>query len=244
MVLGWPGGPVPRVPFGSKSVRSPRPLLLGPPLRPDPQSYSALSDYLLPTPTLLCGIVSAIVLMLFPRRFRAPSLNDAVSFLFSKKKNGGWKHVWRAPFRDGGVTRPTRGEAARFLFRTTFFASQKYTWMTQRRSRHRISSAHSNLRASSRVVLRSAWSGPSFRNCIARSQRKSPSQCPQSSGRLRRAGLQRRRRLQQSRQRPPAIKSGAGRLGRSSRALAGIFSTGAVEAVAGTKHATRPTRPT
>ena len=26
------------------------PHLLGPPLRPDPQSYSALSDYLLPTP--------------------------------------------------------------------------------------------------------------------------------------------------------------------------------------------------
>ena len=58
------------------------PHLLGPPLRPDPQSYSALSDYLLPTPTLLCGIVSAIVLLLFPRRFCAPSLNDAVSLLY------------------------------------------------------------------------------------------------------------------------------------------------------------------
>ena len=58
------------------------PHLLGPPLRPDPQSYSALSDYLLPTPTLLCGIISAIVLMLFTRWLRAPSFNDAVSFFY------------------------------------------------------------------------------------------------------------------------------------------------------------------
>ena len=58
------------------------PHLLGPPLRPDPQSYSALSDYLLPTPTLLCGIISAIVLMLFPRWLRAPSFDDAVTFFY------------------------------------------------------------------------------------------------------------------------------------------------------------------
>ena len=40
------------------------PHLLGPPLRPDPQSYSALSDYLLTTysyPTLFRGSISAIV---------------------------------------------------------------------------------------------------------------------------------------------------------------------------------------
>ena len=51
---------------------------------PDPQSYSALSDYLLtysPYSTVF-GIVSAIVLVLIPpsRRFRTTSLNDAVSF--------------------------------------------------------------------------------------------------------------------------------------------------------------------
>ena len=43
------------------------PHLLGPPLRPDPQSYSALSDYLLTysySPTLSFGIFSAIVLVL------------------------------------------------------------------------------------------------------------------------------------------------------------------------------------
>ena len=57
------------------------PHLLGPPLRPDPQSYSALSDYLLPTPTLLCGTISAIVLMLFTRWFRTSPFDDAVSFL-------------------------------------------------------------------------------------------------------------------------------------------------------------------
>ena len=57
---------------------------LGPPLRPDPQSYSALSDYLLSYSYLAGGIISAIILVLVPplvlpaRRFRAASLDDAV----------------------------------------------------------------------------------------------------------------------------------------------------------------------
>ena len=70
--------------FGSKSFLDHRdPLLLGPPLRLDPQSYSALSDYLLTySYTLVFGSVSAIVLVHVPlsRWFFATSLDDAVPF--------------------------------------------------------------------------------------------------------------------------------------------------------------------
>ena len=65
-----------------------RPSYLGPPLRPDPQSYSALSDYLLSYSYLAGGIISAIILVLVPplvlpaRRFRAASLDDAVPFVY------------------------------------------------------------------------------------------------------------------------------------------------------------------
>ena len=68
------------------------PHLLGPPLRPDPQSYSALSDYLLTYSysTLSCGIISAVVLMLVSSSgwLRAPPLYDAVSFFYFRSHLG------------------------------------------------------------------------------------------------------------------------------------------------------------
>ena len=59
------------------------PHFVRPPLRPDPQSYRALSDYLLTYSfSSLCCIISAMILMLVPplRRFHATPLDDAVTF--------------------------------------------------------------------------------------------------------------------------------------------------------------------
>ena len=56
------------------------PHLLGPPFRPDPQSYSALSGYL-PTYSysVVFGIVSAIVLVLVPPSRGPPTGIDGIS---------------------------------------------------------------------------------------------------------------------------------------------------------------------